>query len=145
MLTSQVVYPAPTEHRHLVMSYLLELENVKSMIIFEEKVWDHFKVDKGVSHSLVQMCSCFLDTRMNKIVQESMHSTIIKKLGAIRLEDKEHVNLMRMWMNGIECFWHLSKEVRIMLIVGRKEQGGPVIRVLCSITTVGTLQHHHSW
>ena len=102
------------------------------MVVLQKKFWDHFKVDKGVRDSRSKMCGCFLDIRMNKVVQERVHSTIVKTLSSIRFEDEKHVNLMRMGMNGIECFWHLSQEVRMVLIVGRKKQCGPVIGVLRS-------------
>jgi hypothetical protein len=130
MLTALGEYPAVTEYRNSVLGYLLEPEDVKSMIIVQEKVRDHFKVDEGVRDSSSKIIGCFLDVRMNQIVQESMHSMIVKILSSIRVEDEEHVNLMRMRMNGIECFRHLCQKVRMVLIVGRKIQGSPVISVL---------------
>ena len=76
------------------------------MVVLKEEVGNHSEVDKGVMYSLPKVRSGRLHTRMNKIIQQGMHGNIVNFLCAIRLEDKEHVDFVRMRRDGIEWFRH---------------------------------------
>ena len=96
------------------------------MIIVQNEVRNHSKVDEGVMHSLATVSSGFVDARMHKIIQKGVHGNIIHLLSAIWLEDEEHVNLMRMRRDWVEFFRHLLEKKRMLMIVGWQKQTGPV-------------------
>ena len=48
------------------------------------------------------MSSGFFDIRMNKMIQQGVQGNIIHLLSVIWLEDKKHVDLLRIWRDEIE-------------------------------------------
>ena len=102
------------------------------MVVVENKVWNHSQVDESVVNDLTKVSSGFLDSWMDKIIQQGVHGNIIHLLGAIRLEDKEHVNFMIVWRNGVESFRHGFEKMRILVNIVGQEETGPVPSIVRS-------------
>ena len=69
---------------------------------------------------------------LSKMIHQGVQGNSIHLLSPIWLEDKTDVDLVLMWLDGIEWFWHLLPKTRMLVEVRTEEWSGPLLSIVLS-------------